>query len=269
MPRFHFCIVVPSYNQAQFISHTLSSLVSQKGDFSLSVLVRDGKSTDGTLEILKSYGSSIEWVSQPDDGQTDAINQGIAYFQQQSKKLRKRNLIFAYLNSDDYYLPDALANVCQAFTNHPHQQWLVGDAVIVDESGQEIHKSIRFYKQLWRALLSWRTLLVLNPIPQPATFIRWTAVEKTGPFNVNLQYVMDYQYWLRLYQVCGRPLLLQQSLAAFRIHTQSKGGSQFIKQFTEEFHIAQKYTSNPILLTLHRLHSFLIVTAYKWLKSTE
>lgn len=275
MRRTHFFIITPSYNQAQFIEKTLDSVVAQKGDFSVSLVVMDGGSTDETVEVLKKFELAInhqpshifKWVSEKDKGQTDAINKGIEQIKKQiGKKASQEQLIFAYLNSDDYYLPGAFQKVVAAFAQHPTCHWLVGDAVIVNEQGNEIQKPIRWYKQLWRLILFWSTLLILNPIPQPATFIRWSSVQETGPFNDQLRYVMDYEYWLRLHQHYGRPLQLNKPLAAFRIHGQSKGGSQFEKQFAEEFWVAKKFTHNSVLLMLHQLHSTLIVLIYKWLK---
>lgn len=265
--KTHFCLVIPSYNQAQFIEETITSILTQSGDFKVSVIVRDGQSTDQTVSVVKRFTHQIEWVSEPDQGQTDAINQGLAFFQQKlGTKSASEQIIFAYLNSDDYYLPGALQTVAKAFTLYPEAQWLVGDAQIVDVRGQEIQRWVRQYKKLWRWFLSWPLLLILNPIPQPATFIRWSAVQAVGDFSTELRYVMDYDYWLRLYQRFGRPVVLDQALAAFRIHGQSKGGSQFEKQFQEQLHVAQHYTQQPLFLFLHQLHTWLIVWIYTHIK---
>ena len=94
-------IVTPSFNQAKFIRATIDSVLSQ--DYpDLEYFIIDGGSTDGTTEILKSYGQKIKWISEKDKGQTDAINKGL--------KLSEGELL-AYLNSDDIYLPGALKKV--------------------------------------------------------------------------------------------------------------------------------------------------------------
>jgi len=71
-------VVVPSYNQAAFIEATIQSILSQKGDFDLELIVVDGGSTDGTIDILKRYSDDINWISEKDDGQADAVNKGVA-----------------------------------------------------------------------------------------------------------------------------------------------------------------------------------------------
>ncbi len=223
----------------------------------------DGKSTDGTTNLLKSFGKKLSWISQKDQGQTDAINKGIKKFKSNSSASHS---IFAYLNSDDYYLPGALAKVAQIFEKNPEKQWLVGDCVIVDEHNRWIQEPIRWYKKIARQILSWPLLLIINPIPQPAVFIRWEALEKVGLFNVKLRYVMDYEYWLRLFKNCGPPLVVNEPLAAFRIHSASKGGSQFIRQFDEEYHQAQHFTQNQAWLLLHSVHNEMIKFAYRLIK---
>jgi glycosyltransferase involved in cell wall biosynthesis len=259
----NFAIVTPSFNQARFIKQTIKSVLTQSVKFKYWVM--DGGSTDQTVKILKSFGRQVNWVSHADRGQTDAINQGIARLKN-NKKIISPQTIFAYLNSDDYYLPQALNQVAQVFTDHPEIQWLVGDALIVNEHNQLIQPGVRLYKQLWRRFyLNW-WLKILNPFPQPATFVRWSAIQKTGLFNHRLHYVMDYEYWLKLQKKFGRPYFLHQPLAAFRIHHLSKSGSQYIYQFAEQYQIVRKFTRQPIVLWLHRIHSWLIVKIYQSIK---
>ncbi|MCA9373061.1 glycosyltransferase [Candidatus Woesebacteria bacterium] len=262
-PRFF--IVTPSFNQAQFIEQTIVSILNQEECY-VTLLVMDGGSSDSTRTILKKFGKepNFFWVSEKDEGQSDALNKGIKAI----KKHKPKSIdIFAYLNSDDYYLPHALVEVVRGFTQHPRANWLVADAIIVNEHGAEIQRPIRMYKRFWRKLLSAPVLSILNPIPQPATFIRYSALQKTGLFNQKLRYTMDYEYWHRLFQSVGRPLVISLPLAAFRIHEASKGGSQFKKQFTEELEVSQQFTNNSTLLSLHKLHNLLITGIYKIIKS--
>lgn len=263
MSHITFFIITPSYNQAQFIAETVSSVTGQKGDFKVKLVIMDGGSTDGTRKYLQTLPPHIHWESKQDKGQTDAINKGIFYVRSLHPQPED---IIAYINSDDYYLPDAFQTVLAAFQQHTATQWLVGDAVIVNSEGEEIQKMIRLYKRAWRYILSTFLLLILNPIPQPAVFIKWSALDKTGIFDDNLRYVMDYDYWLRLYSSVGKPLIISSALAGFRIHGFSKGGSQFEKQFAEELEIAGRHSRNGLLLALHRLHNWLIVTIYNVIK---
>src|SRR5260221_12723389 len=133
--------------------------------------------------------------------------------------------------------------------------WLVGDVLIVDEKGIEIQRSIRTYKKVLRHILSKFVLTVLNPIPQPAVFIRFDAVRAVGDFDAALKYTMDYEYWLRLYERFGAPIFVSTPLALFRIHRTSKGSTQYTKQFREGYAIARRYTDSRLALALHPFHS--------------
>ncbi len=256
-----FFIVTPSYNQAHFITKTIESVLKQPGQ--VVYWVMDGKSSDKTVKVLKSYGKKVQWVSAKDKGQTDAINKGIKKFRSYRPQ---PDDIFAYINSDDYYLPRVFAQVAKAFAAASEKQWLVGDCVIVNEKNQEIQKPIRLYKKIWRLMMSLPLLLVLNPVPQPAVFIKWSAVKKVSLFETRLRYVMDYEYWLRLLTEVGRPLVLNTPLSAFRIHGASKGGSQFIRQFDEELSVAREYTQNPAWLFGHTVHNEMVKLIYRLIK---
>jgi glycosyltransferase involved in cell wall biosynthesis len=263
MPDRNFIIITPSYNQAHFLQQTLDSVLSQPEV--LKHYVMDGGSTDNSVAVLKKYKDSrLEWQSKPDKGQTDAINKGI------QKILDNDSLsddtIVAYLNSDDYYLPDVLAAVADQFAQNPGKEWLVGDAIIVDQDNNPIQEPIRWYKKLWRSFLSQTTLGILNPIPQPAVFIKLSAIKKVGLFATALHYVMDYEYWLRLFEVVGAPICINQPLAAFRIHDQSKGGTGFIDQFHEQYQVAQQFIKNPLVLWLQAVHNLVIITVYRLIK---
>lgn len=259
-----FFIVTPSFNQGHFIEQTITSILDQP-NVNVELIVMDGGSTDSTLKVLKKYHkqSNFHWVSENDKGQSDALNKGIKAI---AKLNPKPTDIFAFLNSDDYYMPSSLSQVAKIFSQNSNATWLVGDAVIVNENGQEIQSLIRAYKKFWRLFLSANLLSILNPIPQPATFIRYSALIKTGLFNQKLRYTMDYEYWHRLFQTVGKPITTSTPLAAFRIHGQSKGGSQFEKQFAEELQVASQYTTNSALLFLHKLHNQLINGVYSLIK---
>jgi glycosyltransferase involved in cell wall biosynthesis len=265
---FFFIVVTPSFNQAQYISQTIDSIISQS--HSKHHFVIDGKSTDKTVQVLKKYQKNISWVSEPDDGQTDAINKGVAQTRQLIKKLKlnPHKVIFSYLNSDDYYLPGTFKAVAEEFNSHADKSWLVGDAVIIDAQNQQIQKPIRSYKKFFRNLLAFNKniLAIMNPIPQPAVFYKFSAVEEVGLFNKKLYYVMDYEYWLRLWQAFSSPIFCHQALATFRIHDQAKGEQGFDVQFQEQLVITKKFFKNPLALLLQQLHNLLITSIYSVIK---
>lgn len=257
-----FHIVIPSFNQGEFIGETLDSILSQSG-VEKKIYVIDGGSTDGTVDLLKKYSEQIFWLSEKDRGQTDAINKGMGLV---LKDADLKSDFFAYLNSDDYYLPGAFEAVTSQFVGNPDQSWLVGDCRIVDENGVEIQHKIRAYKNFWRSFLSKSLLTVLNPIAQPAVFMRLRAIKDVGEFDQNLRYTMDYEYWLRLWQKFGAPINTDRELASFRIHGSSKGSTSFEDQFAEQLAVARRFSRSQVLLALQVLHNRLITSVYKLLK---
>lgn len=254
MDKQKVSVIIPSYNQGNYIERTLLSLLNQnKGDFELEVIVIDGGSTDHTLEILKRYSSKINWVSETDKGQTNAINKGL--------KMMKGD-IWAYLNSDDTYHKNTIKTVVNFFNKNPKCNWIYGKCRIIDEKDNTIRKFITWYRNLMSKKFSYKKLLIENYIPQPATFFRKEIYVKCGKFDEKLNYNMDYEYWLRI----GRkykPTFINSYLADFRIHSTSKSGSSFEKMYKENLQIARLYTDNVLLRFLHSINNCKIVWIYK------
>lgn len=209
-------VITPSFNQAQYIGRAIDSVQSQRGDFELEHIVVDGGSTDGTVEILKNYGAAIRWVSEPDNGQADALNKGLGVATGQ---------ILGWLNSDDMYLPGALAAVVETFRSEPQTQWLYGKVRIVDPQDREVRRWITWYKNLRMRRFRYAKLLAENWICQMGVFWRRSAGEQVGPFRTDLRYAMDYDYWLRL-GACWPGRFVDRYLAAFRSYpsAQSRAG---------------------------------------------
>jgi len=250
-----FSIIVPSYNQGDFISQTIDSILNQ--DYkNVEILVIDGGSTDSTIEVLKKYGENIFWLSEKDRGQTHAINKGLA--------LAKGDII-TFINSDDYYLDGTLENVARRFQSNKGKFWLTGDYIIVNEQGERIQLLVGKYKAFFRKFISFNLLTVLNPINQPSTFFRRELIQKLQHFKEELHYTMDYEFYLRAIKI-DRPIVISDKLSAFRIHENSKGGSQYKIQFKEEFDVAKQYQKNKFLIFLHLLHYKLINLVYTVLK---
>ena len=261
-----FVIVTPSFNQKEFLGQTIEGVISQP--VKTHHWVFDGGSTDGSKELLEKYSNKIFFESKKDKGQADAINKGVKKLEQwlEDNKKDPKEVIFAYLNSDDYYLPNALQRVEQEFKNNDKVGWVVGDCRIVNENNEEIQKPIRLYKQFWRWFISKPVLGVLNPIPQPGVFVRSSEILKTGFFNESLTYVMDYEYWFKLFLRIGKPEVIFDAVAIFRIHQNSKGTGGFEEQFEEQYEITKKFIKNKYILALQRFHNALIIHSYKLIK---
>jgi glycosyltransferase involved in cell wall biosynthesis len=250
-------IITPSFNQGKFIERTIKSVLDQ--DYpNLEYLVMDGGSSDETIDILKKYEPRLTWISEKDKGQADAINKGI--------KMSTGDIV-AYLNSDDIYEPYTLREVAQYFTQHAGTMWLTGKCRIIDKEDREARGMITHYKNFLLRHYSYNMLLVTNPISQPATFWRRSAINEFGLFNVNEHLVMDYDYWLRI----GKkyPLaVLNKYLASFRVYASSKTSSSFLTTFRREMMLARKHSSSILLNSMHWISYICIAAAYLVLNSS-
>ncbi|HAA29479.1 MAG TPA: glycosyltransferase [Cyanobacteria bacterium UBA8553] len=194
-------IVTPSYNQGQFIEETIRSVLLQ-GYPNLEYIIIDGGSNDNTIEIIKKYENYFSyWVSEPDKGPTDAINKGWQ---------RTSGEIVAYLNSDDAYLPGTLATIAKTFQENCDARVVCGNELKIDSEGFVISESsIEKVDRL--------SLLHLNLISQPATFIKKSTLELTGGLNLDVHYIFDFELWLRITRL-GSMQPIQRLLAVTRWH---------------------------------------------------
>lgn len=197
-------ILTPSFNQGRWLGDALDSVRNQRYPH-IEHLVMDGGSTDETVEILEKQGSSVRWWSEPDRGQSHAINKAFA---------RSRGDIIGWLNSDDaYFTRSAVASVVNAFARNRSLSVVYGHAAVIDGNSKLLHFR-------WVPPFSHRLLLVQNFIAQPAAFIRRSSV---GAHLVDESYdfTMDRELWLRL-AAPGRFGRVQQVLAVDRLHQNRK-----------------------------------------------
>jgi glycosyltransferase involved in cell wall biosynthesis len=229
-------LLTPSYNQAQFIGRTIDSVLSQRGDFELEYRVIDGDSTDGTRKLLEGYGTELNWVSEPDGGQIDAINRGLS---------GASGDIVGWINSDDLLLPGALGKVADAFHANPSCRWLFGDCIIIDRSDREIRRWVSAYKRHYARRYSRGSLLSRNFISQMTVFWKRNLIEEVGFLNPEFELAFDYEYWLRLSEVCP-PTYLDSKLAAFRWHDSSKSAANVAAQIREDERIARRHGASSV-----------------------
>lgn len=207
LPRI--TIVTPSYNQAQYLEQTITSVLDQ-GYPNLEYIIVDGGSTDGSVDVIRKYEKHLAWwVSEKDAGQSNAINKGFA---------KATGDLYAYMNSDDFYLPGALAKAADAYK--AGGKFIVGWAKYLEADGAELPYIIKPHREP----TDW---FVSNPIPQQSSF--WTAKlwNEIGPFREDMRYSFDYEYWMRLrFKAHVSPHVVHHCMAVFRLHGNSKTVSE-------------------------------------------
>lgn len=206
-------IITPSYNQAAYLEKTIQSVLDQKYP-NLEYLIIDGGSTDGSVDIIRKYEKHLAfWVSEKDSGQCDAINKGLR---------KATGDIWAYLNSDDYYLPGAFDAVIKAFVENPAVKWVTGSGRYVDDSGAEVRLLVPApFTTRADALIRWKGPRYPVSV-QVANFMRREVIDACGYFDESLHYCMDFDFSLRLVFDGVLPMILPMVLANALLHQQSK-----------------------------------------------
>jgi glycosyltransferase involved in cell wall biosynthesis len=217
-------IVTPSFNQGRFLRRTLESVLNQSYPH-IEYVVIDGGSTDGSVEILKSYGDGFAWVSEPDRGQAHALNKGFA---------RSRGAIRAYLNSDDILAPGAVEKVVGYFLAHPDWGLLYGRANHTDEYDCVLGP----YPT---APYSFRRLVEDNCVCQPAVFWRTDLAQRVGPFDEALHGCMDYDYWLRAARAGASIHHVEDLLACSRLHPEAKTVACRLRMYRESIAVCRRW----------------------------
>ena len=224
-------IITPSYNQGRFIEETIRSVLLQ-GYPDLEYIIIDGSSTDGSVDIIRKYEKWLAyWVSERDQGQSDAINKGFA---------RATGEVLAWLNSDDVYLPGAVQEAASALGAHPTAALVYGQCDQCDATGTVL---LRLGKPFD---LDYVLLEMQNVIPQPSAFIRRRAAHQAGPLNTELYYVMDWDYWLRL-AVLGDIQFVDSVWSKYRYYPASKSGNQSSRYYDELFAIYRSFLRRKTL----------------------
>jgi GT2 family glycosyltransferase len=198
-----FSIVTPSFNQGRFLSDCLQSVADQRStDNQVEHIVVDACSTDETKNLLESR-HDVVWTSEPDEGQTDAINKGF-------RKATGDWLM--WLNADDYLLPDALEKVGHYALAHPTADVIYGDCLFVDEAGRTL-------REKREGDFDFNMLLFYGCyIPSTATFFRRDLIDRGLLLDPQFMNCMDTDYFLRLALAGARFGHLPELLAAFRWH---------------------------------------------------
>jgi glycosyltransferase involved in cell wall biosynthesis len=209
-------VVTPSFNQGRFIERTLRSVATQSG-VPVNHMVVDGGSTDNTVDILKNFGGNLKWVSEKDNGQTDAVNKGIR---------GTDGDIIGWLNSDDIYYPGAISRVVAFFDAHPEIDVIYGMADHIDQNDKAFET---YPSEPW----NFERLKETCYICQPTAFFRRRVIENHGLLDDDLHYCMDYEFWLRLGKAGVRFGYLEDKLAGSRLYAENKTLGSRVKVHAE------------------------------------
>ncbi len=217
-------IIIPSYNQGRYIEETLLSIFRQRID-GLQLIVFDGGSTDQTLSILKKYESRIDvCISEPDQGQTDAINKGLTYV---------KSDIVGWINSDDIYMPGALRKVISVFRKHADVDVVHGDRLLLNAKSN---------------VVGWVCGEKFSPTNYGFNVNSETAFWRTGllpeGLDVSLKFAMDLDWFSRLYVNSAKFHFIPDFLGAFRCHDESKSATLQDICMEESERCWEKYFSN-------------------------
>lgn len=198
-------IITPSYNQAQYLEECILSIIHQNYP-SIEHIIIDGNSTDNSIEIIKKYNNHIKyWISEPDKGQSNAINKGL--------KLATGDII-AWINSDDKLYSNALHKINNAFQEHSFDIYCGATRLFNQKKIQIVYPHQNdFLLQLPSRM----------PTPQPSVFFRKSVFEKTGFLNESLHYAMDMEYLLKTQILHSFKIsFTNEILSEYRLHPHSK-----------------------------------------------
>ena len=240
--RLKVSIVTPSFNQGEFIERTLLSVAKQQGA-AIEHVVIDGGSSDNTVEILRKFRPAVQWVSEKDNGQTNAVNKGIQ---------ATDGDIIGWLNSDDIYYPNAIAKVTSFFEANPDVDVVYGQADHID-----VHDWP--FESYPTEPFDFARLHDTSFICQPALFFRRRVVEQHGLLDESLHYCMDYEYWLRLGKAGVRFAYLEEKLAGSRLYAENKTLGAKVKvhreinnMFKHRFgRVPKRWLKNYAHITMH------------------
>lgn len=180
-------VITPSYNQGEFLEQTIRSVLLQ-GYPNLEYIIIDGGSSDNSVEIIKKYEQYLtHWISEPDRGQSHAINKG---FEKSSGQ------IMCWLNSDDYYLPGTLQFVAEHLADNSGAFALIGHCYVVYTDGRPPLIAKGRYENRQQLLRYWTGY----QMHQPSIFWRREVYKKVGFLDESQHYIMDFDYWTRIAQ---------------------------------------------------------------------
>jgi glycosyltransferase involved in cell wall biosynthesis len=231
-------VVIPSYQQGEFLEETLRSVLLQ-GYPDLELLVMDGGSTDETVSVIRKYEGFIAgWVSERDDGQSAAINKGWR---------RSRGELLTWLNSDDVLLPGWAPTMAGLLAAEPELDLAYCNVQMVDRESRPLWIFEGRVPSLERLLVMWQA-----PFAQQGFLMRRHVLEAIGFLDESLHFTMDAEYWLRLMMAHSKLRHLPRTLAGSRLHAAAKTATRYDIFVTDFLRVTETFcrTATPDLKLL-------------------
>ena len=226
-------IVVVSFNQAAYLEEAIRSLLLQDYPH-LEIFVADGGSRDGSVEIIRRYEPWLAgWFSEPDRGQSDALNKGFK---------RVKGEILNWLCSDDLLQPGALHHVGEFFREHPNADVLAGGGRWQYDTSPEKSHDCPVNESIFAALP------IRNLVFQPSCFFRGQVLQTAGPIREDLHYAMDWELWCRFLKSGARWAFTEKVLSVYRVTGDNKAFSGGNKMLREMEGLYRKYSTGDFSL---------------------
>jgi glycosyltransferase involved in cell wall biosynthesis len=228
-------VIVPNYNGAKYLGQCLRSLVSQTYA-NKEIIVVDGFSDDGSLEIIKSY-PDVKIILTTPKGEADAINVGM------------RNAtgdILTYLDSDDLCYPYALTLVGEYFANHNEAKWVYGLGDVVDAEGNKTRTLMMKCKTFLMKHYNYNMLCVVDYLLQPAIYWRRELVTWMGDFSTDEKYAFEYEWWLSIGKRY-KPGFINSNLGIWRMHGGSVTSKGLTQNAKDALRIQREYSRNSVI----------------------
>lgn len=238
-------IVTPSLNQVDFLERTILSILDQRYP-NLEFIIIDGGSTDGSVELIKKYQKYLAyWISEKDNGQAHAINNGLK---------RATGDWVAWQNSDDIFYPGTFYALADAARKNTQSSLIIGNMNLIDEE-DEVINDLKYVTPTYQSLLAEGMVLT-----NQAAFWRRNIHEKVGYLDENLHYGFDFEWFLRVLKN-SRATHVNQTWGGLRMHSQTKT-AQFQELFDQEYaQIREGRQVSTVQLRLHQLRRLSLMLA--------
>lgn len=249
-------IVTPSCNQGRFIEEAIRSVLLQ-GYPDLEYIIIDGGSTDETVDVIKKYEPWLAyWESEPDRGQSHAINKGLE---------KSTGKLFNWHNSDDVLIPDSLAMVVRAMVKYPQAGYVHGRRIFIDDKGKvrggnkhDYDNKIHFSPELTASISALKTG------SQPTCLMNRNLVIQAGKVDENLHYIMDIDLLLRI-ALIKNPIYIDSPLTYVRIHPDTKSLQWNSQRARERIYVADKiFNRHDLPSSIMKLKKRTLATAHRF-----